>query len=648
MMRVSPAVSVVVCIYNVERYLRDCLDSIAGQSFTDFECILCDDDSTDASGLIASRFAESDDRFVYVHQQNRGPGPAGGRNGGIPYVSGERILFVDSDDILLPDAIATMYESAESTGSQLVIGGVDRFNSSGRWPSFLHQRVHEIPRLATTIEDYPEMVWDSTAWNKLISTQLWMDHIKFFDEGRLYEDLYPMIRLMCLANSVDILSDTVYLWRDRESKTSVTQEVASTRGLVDKVDQMLKLDDFLVSSGNRVAKQAQDHKLLTADVLWMLDDLDRGSHDYHEAFWDHVPQLVEAMDPTVRAQLPAALEAQYEAVCDGDRGGLAASRREAAGLGFSPHAVREIFSSDAARTSGGESLLTELFGRVTKVRIDGEDLVVEGFVALDRVRLRKNQGALQVWFESWETGRRVDLDVDLEFRPRLHLTRNGPQLHRYSGFTARVPAHQLIVDEVPVGNVMIGARLVAAAGEAGSDRLRLPPQFEWRYPRSAGPASIRCYRDHQGFASLKVTSPERAVDISVDRLHLEVRGDFGAANVCLFDPVLKRRWMAELDPASSALRVGLDALASGEYELQALRFSRVYEDAWVPIVGPSDTTSVYELGDRVLRLHRETANTFVEIAGNEAGLRPLTPTLRTTIDERLTELARTINQYTWI
>jgi len=647
---VSPAVSVVVCIYNVERYLRDCLDSIAGQSFADFECILCDDDSTDASGLIAQNFAESDSRFLYVHQKNRGPGPAGGRNGGIPWITGDRIMFVDSDDVLLPDALEVLYRSAESTGSELVIGGVDRFNSSGRWPSFLHQRVHVGERPATNIEEFPEMVWDSTAWNKLIATSLWNEHIKFFDEGRLYEDLYPMIRLMCLANSVDILDDTIYLWRDRESKTSVTQQVASTRGLVDKVDQMLKLDAFFVATNNHVAKQAQDHKLLSADLLWMLDDLDRGDQAFHDAFWSDVPTLVNAMDRGVLERLPASLRGQYDLVSARDRAGLSKFRRESAGVGFSPHTIRRVFSTDEARSADGESHLTELFGRTTGVMAVGSDVVVNGYVALDRVRLRNGHGKLAVWFESWETGHRVEVDVELQLRPRLHLTRQGPQLHRYTGFRARVQASDLVAEDVPVGNVMVGATLEATTGQAGSGRLSMDRRYEWTHPEGAGAVSVRSYTDHLDNLSLKIAEPMSATEILTQESTMHVGfADPVESRISLFDPVLERRWMAASTPGpTTSVSFDLVGLPTGEYLLETLRESRAFEDGWVPIAGPSIDTPTAQVGDRVVRLHLSRALTKLEIVDSRSELRDLKPSFRSSLDVTFTELARQINKYTWI
>ena len=98
---VSPKITIIVPVYNVERYLRRCLDSIAAQTFTDWECILIDDGSPDTSGTICDEYAANDGRFRVIHQENRGVSAA--RNAGLDAARGEWIAFVDSDDWVEPD-----------------------------------------------------------------------------------------------------------------------------------------------------------------------------------------------------------------------------------------------------------------------------------------------------------------------------------------------------------------------------------------------------------------------------------------------------------------------------------------------------------------------------------------------------------------
>ena len=92
----NPLVSVIIPVYNVEKYLRRCLDSVLAQTYTNFEAILVDDGSTDDSGAICDEYAARDNRFVVIHKQNEGVSIA--RLTAFEHSKGEFITFIDSDD----------------------------------------------------------------------------------------------------------------------------------------------------------------------------------------------------------------------------------------------------------------------------------------------------------------------------------------------------------------------------------------------------------------------------------------------------------------------------------------------------------------------------------------------------------------------
>lgn len=115
-------VSVIVPVYNVEKYLKRCVDSILAQSFSDFELILVDDGSTDSSGAICDQFAEIDDRISVQHNTNQGASAA--RNHGIDAARGEWITFIDSDDYVLPDYLYSLYQATLKSDTDLVMTGI--------------------------------------------------------------------------------------------------------------------------------------------------------------------------------------------------------------------------------------------------------------------------------------------------------------------------------------------------------------------------------------------------------------------------------------------------------------------------------------------------------------------------------------------
>lgn len=114
-------ISIIVPVYNVEKYLRQCLDSITAQTFTDWECILVDDGSKDKSGSICDEYAKKDNRFKVIHKPNGGVSTA--RNMGLEKANGEWLTFCDSDDILEPDALEKYMNAVESSNADIIRAG---------------------------------------------------------------------------------------------------------------------------------------------------------------------------------------------------------------------------------------------------------------------------------------------------------------------------------------------------------------------------------------------------------------------------------------------------------------------------------------------------------------------------------------------
>lgn len=116
--------SVIVPIYNVEKYIRDCIESLQHQSLQDIEIILVDDGSPDNCGVIIDEYAAHDSRIKVIHKKNGGVSAA--RNDGLSAATGEYVLFCDSDDMMEKDACQRLYEAGIKTGADVVVGDVYR------------------------------------------------------------------------------------------------------------------------------------------------------------------------------------------------------------------------------------------------------------------------------------------------------------------------------------------------------------------------------------------------------------------------------------------------------------------------------------------------------------------------------------------
>lgn len=140
-MNLKPAVSIIVPVYNVKAYLAECLDSILGQDFTDFELLLVDDGSTDGSGVVCDRYAAADSRVQVLHKPNAGVSSA--RNEGLDHARGTWIMFVDADDLLSPDALSSMMANAAGNDADIIQLGIKTFAGSfkGSSPAPVSQKM---------------------------------------------------------------------------------------------------------------------------------------------------------------------------------------------------------------------------------------------------------------------------------------------------------------------------------------------------------------------------------------------------------------------------------------------------------------------------------------------------------------------------
>ena len=169
--RALPRVTVVVPVYDVERWLPESLDSLLGQSGVDLEVVVVDDGSPDGSGAIADEYAARDHRVRVVHVPNGGLGSA--RNVGTEGVTGDFLGFLDSDDVVPPGALATLASTLEESGSDFVTGWIVRWQADGLHEPPWMRRLHRERRLGVTAREHPEILGDVFAWDKLFRRSFW-------------------------------------------------------------------------------------------------------------------------------------------------------------------------------------------------------------------------------------------------------------------------------------------------------------------------------------------------------------------------------------------------------------------------------------------------------------------------------------------
>lgn len=212
-------ISVVVPIYNVEKYLSICIKSILSQSYRNIEVILVDDGSTDSSGYICDSFAAVDPRVSVIHKPNGGLSEA--RNVGIESSNGSFVSLIDSDDIICDNFIQTLYEIYLITGSDLVCCELICFYDEDEYK--LQRYWEQINKRECTYKKYTskEIIEKSFyqhisitgAHQKLYKKSLFND-IKF-PIGRYFEDLATIYLFFEMANSISVIDKKLYAYRMR-------------------------------------------------------------------------------------------------------------------------------------------------------------------------------------------------------------------------------------------------------------------------------------------------------------------------------------------------------------------------------------------------------------------------------------------------
>lgn len=214
-----PEISVIAPVYNVEKYLQCCVDSILEQTFTNFELILVDDGSTDNSGAICDEYAEKDSRVRVIHQSNQGQAAA--RNRAVDIARGEWVCFVDSDDLIHTQMLEILYNAAVSTDSKIsmctALEAVECPETFYTQSKFIctAKVINELELLHLyRYVEYKSWI----VWGKLIHKQI-VQRIQF-TEGRFYEDNAVVGQWLVEASTVADIDAPLYFYRVNPNGTT--------------------------------------------------------------------------------------------------------------------------------------------------------------------------------------------------------------------------------------------------------------------------------------------------------------------------------------------------------------------------------------------------------------------------------------------
>ncbi|MDR3117129.1 MAG: glycosyltransferase [Puniceicoccales bacterium] len=248
----TPKVSVVVPIYNTEKYLRQCLDSIVGQTLRDLEIILVDDGSTDGSAAIVDEYAKKDRRIVAIHQRNGGMGKA--YNSGIARAGGEYIGLVESDDWIEPDMYELLYAAAKKYDADLAKSSffVHIPGKNGTWCDVPLGLVEpgkvrfdltmDAPKGVFCIEDVPLLAAHHTSLWTYLYRRDFVRQIFFVESPQAsYQDAPFVFEVLCRARSIVVVPRPLLHLRDEGFAQKNSSNVVDRRvmAIVDRFEEAL-------------------------------------------------------------------------------------------------------------------------------------------------------------------------------------------------------------------------------------------------------------------------------------------------------------------------------------------------------------------------------------------------------------------------
>ena len=216
-----PKVSVIIPVYNMEKYVSACLDSVLGQSLTDIEAVVINDGSTDGSLRIIREYQSRDDRIVVIDKENAGVGAA--RNDGIRAASGEFLAFMDPDDMYAgSDTLLHCYEAAVREGVSVAGGKTVFLYQDGSTKEETTKKVGNITVNAQGLTEYKAFQYDYGYQCYIFSRSLIIDHDIFFPLYSRFQDPPFFVKAMIAAERFYALDEPVHLYRQLPGAAKLT------------------------------------------------------------------------------------------------------------------------------------------------------------------------------------------------------------------------------------------------------------------------------------------------------------------------------------------------------------------------------------------------------------------------------------------
>ena len=244
-------VSIIVPVYQVEKYIRQCVDSILAQTFTDFELILVDDGSKDKSGQICDEYAEIDERVNVIHKENGGA--ADTRNRGMDQAVGNYVMFVDSDDYLAPTMLECLYRNMVNEKADIAACNYLYFYENDRQKDFATNVKSEVLTGAEIFyyrKNERNYGFWTVVWNKLMKRET-VGKVRF-RSGKYYEDEFWANEIYQMDIKIVTIPECLYYYRQHENSTMRQKKIARSLDIIEAFQERI----YIYLKEQKYAEQA--------------------------------------------------------------------------------------------------------------------------------------------------------------------------------------------------------------------------------------------------------------------------------------------------------------------------------------------------------------------------------------------------------
>ena len=244
-MKYNIKVSVIIPVYNVEKYLNKCIDSIINQTLEEIEIICVNDGSTDSSLNILEDYKNKDNRIIIINQRNLKQATA--RNNGIKIAQGEYISFIDADDFIENNFLENMYSEAKNNDTDIAVSNVKSFINEdyqndtyvGYWSFYNYNN-----NVLINAEDKFGVIYSCAIWNKIYKRDFLIKNNIYFFENLFLEDVSFNSIAAILSNKIILLKNTYYYYNRGNGSSFMTNAEISKRTL-DMINMTKKSREFL-------------------------------------------------------------------------------------------------------------------------------------------------------------------------------------------------------------------------------------------------------------------------------------------------------------------------------------------------------------------------------------------------------------------